>query len=284
MDIDDLRIFKTVVEEGSVTRAANRLHRVQSNVTTRIQQLEEDLGVPLFLRQGKKLHLSPKGSILKDYADRLLSLSAEAREAVYDSKPRGLLRLGSMESIAITHLPGALSKYLRAFPDVKLELSTGLPEGIISEILKGELDAGLVTEPIDASSLDKLLIYDEELVIVKPKNQKIDSMRTIVASGKGCFNRQKLEDWFRDNGKAPDRIIEMSSYHTILGCVLIGMGMTLLPRIVLNTFPERKRLDILSLPPGKNRAHAFLAWRKGALSPKITALIKVLKNEPYEFS
>src|SRR5215467_11118320 len=100
MDLSDLRIFATVVREGGVTRAAEKLNRVQSNVTTRIRQLEEDLGVALFIREGKRLHLAPAGQALLGYADRVLALAEEARTSVHDPRPRGLLRLGSMESTA----------------------------------------------------------------------------------------------------------------------------------------------------------------------------------------
>ena len=90
MDFADLRIFNTVVRAGGITRAAEKLHRVQSNVTTRIRQLEQDLGVPLFIREGKRLHLTPAGHLLIDYADRLLALAEDARNAVQDPRPRGL--------------------------------------------------------------------------------------------------------------------------------------------------------------------------------------------------
>src|SRR5215471_6123738 len=100
MDLTDLHIFRSVVQAGGVTRAAEKLNRVQSNVTTRVRQLESELGVELFVREGKKLHLSSEGKLLLDYADRLLDLAEEAREAVHDAEPRGLLRLGTGESTA----------------------------------------------------------------------------------------------------------------------------------------------------------------------------------------
>ena len=87
MNLSDLQIFRTVVEAGGITRAAERLHRVQSNVTTRIHQLEEKLEVELFVRQGKALTLSPAGRTLLPYADRLLALAYEARNAVRDGAP-----------------------------------------------------------------------------------------------------------------------------------------------------------------------------------------------------
>src|SRR5512132_932908 len=98
MELSDLHVFATVVRAGGVTRAAERLHRVQSNVTTRVRKLEEDLGVELFVRDGRRLKLSPAGNVLLGYADRLLALATEAREALHEADPRGVLRLGSMES------------------------------------------------------------------------------------------------------------------------------------------------------------------------------------------
>jgi DNA-binding transcriptional LysR family regulator len=83
MDLADLRIFNTVVRAGGITRAAERLHRVQSNVTTRIRQLEQDLGVSLFIREGKRLHLTPAGHLLIDYADRLLNFTGVIRKSRY---------------------------------------------------------------------------------------------------------------------------------------------------------------------------------------------------------
>src|SRR5690242_7854709 len=118
MDLSDLRIFSTVVSEGSVTRAAARLHRVQSNVTTRVRQLEDKLGTSLFIREGKRLHLTPAGQVLLGYADRLLALADEARTAVLDPQPRGTFRLGAMESTAAVRLPEPLSRFHRLYPEV----------------------------------------------------------------------------------------------------------------------------------------------------------------------
>src|SRR5262245_28464360 len=122
MELSDLLVFRTVVEAGGVTRAAEKLNRVQSNVTTRIRHLEEQLGVNLFIREGKRLHLSPAGKVLLDYAGRLLDLAREARESVHDTKPRGLFRLGAMESTTSIRLPAPLSEYCQRYPDVTLEL------------------------------------------------------------------------------------------------------------------------------------------------------------------
>ena len=124
MELSDLRIFQAVVRAGGITRAAAQLHRVQSNVTTRVKQLEEKLDTELFLREGKRMQLTPAGTMLLDYADRLLALAQEAREALHDQTPRGLLRLGAMESTAAVRLPGPLSEYHRRYPQA-------VPDGLI---------------------------------------------------------------------------------------------------------------------------------------------------------
>src|ERR1700759_3790953 len=141
MDLSDLRIFTSVVREGGITRAAEKINPLQSNVTTRIRQLEEDLDVTLFIREGKRLHLAPAGQALLSYADRLLALAEEARASVHDPRPRGVLRLGSMESTAAVRLPKVLSDYPRRHPEVTLELRTGHPGTLATAILAGELDA-----------------------------------------------------------------------------------------------------------------------------------------------
>ena len=291
MDLSDLKIFSAVVREGGVTRAAEHLHRVQSNVTTRIRQLEDDIGVSLFIREGKRLHLSPAGQVLLDYADRLLALADEARHAVQDPRPRGLFRLGAMESTAAVRLPGPVSEYHRLYPEVEFELRTGNPPSLSKAILAGELDAALVTLPIADALFEKVAVFEEEPVIVSAagtpaigqgkgkggnKSGKEYFPRTIIAFEHGCPHRKRLEDWYALRDQMPERTIELGSYHAMLGCVAAGMGVALLPKSVLTTFPESKRLRVHRLPPGENRADTYLIWRKGAGSPKIQALRDLL--------
>jgi DNA-binding transcriptional LysR family regulator len=281
MDLSSLRIFTAVVRAGGVTRAAERLNRVQSNVTTRIRQLEEELGVALFIRVGKRLHLAPAGQVLLDYADRLLALADEARAAVQDQRPRGLFRLGAMESTAAVRLPGPLSAYHRRYPDVTIELRTGNPDALARAILAGELDAALVAEPFADAPFEKTAAFEEELVIVAPADhppigKKGVVPRTMIAFEHGCPHRKRLEDWYVARGEMPERTIELGSYHAMLGCVVAGMGAALLPRSVLTTFPESRRLSVHALPAGESRAKTVLIWRKGAGSPKIQALVAIL--------
>ncbi|HIC79948.1 MAG TPA: LysR family transcriptional regulator [Kiloniellaceae bacterium] len=281
MDLSDLRIFRAVVEEGGITRAAERLHRVQSNVTTRVRQLEADLGVALFIREGKRLHLAPAGRVLLDYAEQLLDMAEEAREAVQDSRPRGTFRLGSMESTAAVRLPAPLSAYIKRYPEVNVELRTGNPVQLARAVLAGELDAALAAEPIAPEQFDQIPVFEEDLVLIAEESQPPivpgePAPRTMIAFENGCPHRRLLEDWYAARGETPTQVLQLASYYAMLGCVLVGMGITLLPRSVLATYPERRRLSLHPLPEGQNKAWTMLFWRRGAGSPKIEALAEIL--------
>ena len=282
MELSDLRIFRTVVEEGGITKAADKLLRVQSSVTTRIKQLEQNLGVELFLREGKKLHLTPAGRVLLDYTARLESLAEEARSAVHQRTPRGIFRLGSMESTAAVRLPAPLTGYHRLYPQVDIQLTTGKSSPLARMVLAGELDAALVAEPLAKEPFDYEPVYVEEMVLVTRRDHpdigpdsKLPS--TIIAFGHGCSYHRRLEMWCESRGELPTRTMDLTSYHAILGCVAAGMGMALVPRLVVDAFPGRRQLKLHKMPPGQDKAETLLIWRKGAGSLKIDALLKVLR-------
>jgi DNA-binding transcriptional LysR family regulator len=187
-----------------------------------------------------------------------------------------------MESTASVRLPGPLSEYCRRYPEVTLELRTGNCAGLTGLVLRGEVDAALTAGTIPEAPFEKIPVFEEEIVIVAAaKHPPIKSprdavSRTVLVFETGCAYRKRLEDWFALKGEMPERMIEMSSYHAMLGCAVVGMGISLVPRMVLNTFPERKRLSIHPLPEKVNKAMTWLLWRKGARSPKLTALIDIL--------
>ena len=167
MDLSALRIFKAVAEEGSVTQAAARLHRVQSNVSARLGQLEEGLGVALFHRAGRRMLITAEGERLLSYADRLLNLAEEAQAAVAGArKPAGLLRIGAMETTAAARLPKVLAAFHGAYPDVDLQLETAPTDPLIQSVLNHKLDVALVAAPVDRSELVRQTVFEEELVNV----------------------------------------------------------------------------------------------------------------------
>ena len=94
----------------------------------------------------------------------------------------------------------------------------------------------------------------------------------------GCPHRRHLEHWYADCAARPAQTIQLSSYHAMLGCVVVGMGAALLPRAVLSTFPEAGRLGIHALPEGRNRLTTHLAWRRGSRSPRVAALADLIAS------
>jgi DNA-binding transcriptional LysR family regulator len=283
MELSDLRVFRAVVEAGGVTRAAEQLHRVQSGVTTRIRQLERKLDTRLFAREGKRMILTPAGRRLLDYAERLLDLSAEAEAAMRDPEPGGVFRLGSMESTAATRLPAPLAELNRRFPAVVPRLRTGNPVQLSAALLEGRIDAALVAEPVSSEAFEQFVAFEEETVIVTARNHPaIDDENTVpramIVFEKGCPHRRLLEAWYSVRGEAPQQIIELASYHAMFGCVLAGMGAALLPKSLLETFPESGRLRCHALPAGMNRLQTLYIWRRQSGSPNIAAFAEVLQS------
>jgi DNA-binding transcriptional LysR family regulator len=216
------------------------------------------------------------------YAERLLDLAREARESVHDVKPRGLLRFAAPESTTSVRLPTPLSDYCRRYPEVTLELRCRNGDQVAREILAGEIDAGIAFEPVPDAPFDKVRLYEEELVLIAAaghppiRSARDARSQTILVFEHGCPFRKRLEQWFALTGDTPERKIEITSYHAMLGCVVVGMGISLVPRMVFDTFPEMHRLSVHRLPPELSRVQTAILWRKGARSPKLDALVELI--------
>ncbi|MDP1865426.1 MAG: LysR family transcriptional regulator, partial [Bradyrhizobium sp.] len=125
MELSDLVTFSTVARLGAVTRAADELNTVQSNITQRVKALEAEIGTPLFERHSRGMTLTGAGRRLLPYAQRLAALAREAVLAAReDGEPKGPLSIGSMETTAAVRLPALLAEFHRRFPAVLLSLRT----------------------------------------------------------------------------------------------------------------------------------------------------------------
>jgi DNA-binding transcriptional LysR family regulator len=176
-----------------------------------------------------------------------------------------------------------LNEYHRRYPRVTLELRTDSSHKLPEQVLHGELEAAFVAEPVADTPFEKIMAYNEELTIVAsahhPPIQSPRDLRpqTMLAFETGCPYRRRLEQWFAQAGEMPERVVEMDSWHAILGCTAAGMGVALLPKMVLSTVPDRKFLSTHPLPKELSYSPTMLIWRKGFRSPKISALLEVLK-------
>jgi DNA-binding transcriptional LysR family regulator len=283
MNFTDLQVFTAVVEEGGIVKAAHRMHRVPSNISTRIRQLETAMGIPLFHRDRQRLHLSPSGELLLGYAERLIRLSEEARHVVSGAAPQGLLKLGALESTAASRLSGILADFHRRYPDVRLELTTGTNDTLVSAVAERRLDAAFIAEPPSARGLAHLPVFRESLVVISSHDHPpIRSARdaegqSLIAFPNGCAYRRVLQRWLKRDSLATLRLLELSSYHAIVACVAAGAGIALMPESVLDAMPQA-RVRRNRIPRAQGEMVTPLIWREGEISPPVLALRTLLAS------
>lgn len=278
MDLTQLKMFCSVAETGSLARAAELLHRVPSNLTTRLRQLEQELGTDLFIREKQRLRLSPMGHNFLSYAQRILSLSEEAKSMTQSGEPGGPFALGSMESTAATRLPSLLAAYHQRYSSVTLSLITGTSGEIIARVREGTLAAALADGPIRVDELNSCLAFREQMVLISsithpPIARPADAAGdTLFAFRPSCSYRLRFENWFRSAGVQPGTFMEIQSYHAMLACVASGAGLALLPESVLDQMPAKDRIQRHPLPDEVREASTWLVWRRDAFTPNVEAL------------
>ncbi len=282
MEISDLKVFKAVVEEGGVSNAAKKLHRVPSNVTARIQKLEKELGKTLFIRDRKRLVISSSGKLLMGYADKILQLADQVIDVFNSDNPQGTLKLGSMEAVAAARLAEPLVRFHQQHPAVNVDLSTG-PSGTLTErVIMGELDIVLVADPIEDDRLTRQPVFDETLVaITSVKNGIIKTAKdfgadpAILVFSEGCAYRKRLLEWFNATNVVP-RIMEIRSYHALMVCAVAGMGVGIVPESVIAAHSAISGLKVHSLPGEVADSTTYAVWRKDELSASIEAFYQCI--------
>ncbi|MCL6600888.1 MAG: LysR family transcriptional regulator [Alicyclobacillus macrosporangiidus] len=283
MEFRDLTIFTTVAKIGSVTKAAERLGYVQSNITARIQHLETELGTTLFHRHARGMSLTSSGVTLLRYAEQILRLCHEAEQAVQDTiSPTGPLRIGAMETTTATRLPAILAEYHRQCPQVDLSLTTGPTDQLLQAVLSYDIEAAFVAGPVCHPLLNKAAVIEEELVLVAEANGWEPSHShlyptTVVAFRQGCSYRKRLEQYLDNLGIQSHKVIELGTLDGILGCVAAGLGISLVPRTIIDG--SRYDLAVYEVPEEFRKAPTVLVHRKDALiSPALGRFIHTVKQ------
>ncbi|MFC0229331.1 putrescine utilization regulator PtrR [Serratia aquatilis] len=282
MDLTQLRMFCSVAETGSIARAAEQLHRVPSNLTTRLRQLELEMGTDLFIREKQRLRLSAMGHNFLGYAQRILALSEEAMSLSHAGEPAGNFVLGSMESTAATRLPTLLAAYHQRFSQVSLSLTTGTSGEIIERVRAGTLAAALADGPIQHDELNGCIAFPERMVVISsldhpPIENALDAQgETLFAFRSSCSYRLRLESWFKHDGAVSGNILEIQSYHSMLACVASGAGLAMIPYSVLNLLPGSQRVKVHPLPAEIAETATWLLWRRDAFGPNVRALKELI--------
>ncbi|MCA2011953.1 LysR family transcriptional regulator [Cereibacter sphaeroides] len=284
LDLDSLRIFRAVVETGGITPAAAQLGRVQSNITTRIRQLEERLGTSLFRRERNRLILSEDGARLLTYAERLLLLADEAELAMKPGGLRGTLRIGALESTTAARLPPLLAAFHGAYPDVHVDLVTGDTATLLQRVARFELEAAFVSEPFDAEGFETQPAFSERLALIAPKSMpplrgpEDLRGRTMIAFETGCSYRRIFEAWLAEAQVQPARVMELASYHAIFACVVAGAGVGIMPHAVIESLRAEDQVQLSDLPPTFGHVQTHLVWRSSQPSGPLKALQTMLAS------
>lgn len=245
MDSEVLRVFTEVANRKSISKASIKLKSAQSNITTKIQQLEKKLGCKLF-------HRVPSGVVLTNEGEKLyihaIDIIKKLDIAILDMKNilvEQKLKVGSTEANAIINIVDFLVKIHKDFPQIELELVTNTTEDIKKMLYKYKIDIGFISGIPIENEFVVLNKIDEKMVLVEAKNKNITN--TFLSFKKGCAYSFFAEDYFKKFNIKIDKKIEFASYETILGCIEAGMGKSILPISIINKLNYKDRLKIVDL-------------------------------------
>lgn len=283
VDIKDLIVFKEVAEEGNISRAAKNLNYVQSNVTMRIKQLEEELGAPLFYRNGKGVSLNANGEILLTYAKQIIYLIEQSIKSVQSNatQPLGTLKIGSTESTAAVRLPPILASYYETYPEVELILETHTTDELIQLVLERKLEGAFVAGEVHYPDLTSTLFREEELILIS--NQPLTSIQdlnkmSLLVFSHGCYYRNMLEKWLREEGVYPKRVLEFGTIEAIIGCVKAGMGIAVMMKAIVKGHDHS--LTLTPLPEQYSKVPTTFITRKDVLySAALRTFIEMIRDE-----
>ena len=275
MELVALRTFQAVVEEGGILAASRKLNTVQSNVTSRMRRLEEELGAELFFRKGRGLELAPSGRVLLDYARRMLLLERQTSTAVRQvGEGTGELRIGTMETFAALHLPKALKAVKTRHPQLELRVLTDTSSALIEKVLAHKIDCAFVGGPVLHPDIqfDELVI--EELVQISAKGAN-PALQPLILFREGCAYRARAIAWQRASGHIVADAMEFGTLEGILGCVSVGLGWTLMPRRVVEQSLHAADLAIVSVPDNISRVPTGMIYLRDTAP---TVVLKTLSE------
>jgi DNA-binding transcriptional LysR family regulator len=291
VDLGELQVFLTVAREGSFSRAAERLFRTQPAISLGIRKLEDSLGQPLFVRGSRPVRMTDAGTLLKDYAERLLNLRDEVKKGLSELEglKRGELSLGVNES-SIHALLASLAKFREAHPGVQIRVHRMFSRDIPHEVLNYRLDMGAVSFVPRDAQLQATEILKDELTLVVPQKHPLARKREIDIADlrneifighivESPFRRRVIELFARHRTEL-NMPIEMPTIESIKRFVQMGMGVAIVPRMCVQWEIERGWMKEVKVRQLSIPRHLYLISRRGARLPHAAAeLVRILKEE-----
>ena len=282
MELSDLTIFCAVVEMGGISPAAHALNRVPSNITSRVKKLEAELNTDLFIREKNRLRPSPTGEQFFTHAKEILAMAESAVLQINNTTPSGRLRLGSIEAVAASRLSDVLMDFHQTYTEVELEVTTSPTGTLIEQVIDGQLDLALVSDPPQDQRLQITPVFSETLVLVSSlRNEDINSPLdlghnpTLLGFSTQCVYRTRLVNWGKQADLHP-KIVEINSYTALLNCVTAGMGVGFVPEKLLTVYPFKDGIKTHPLPTAIGTTTTNLIWRKDSVKSSMEAFKNIL--------
>ena len=292
MEVRQLQIFRTLAEELKFTRTAEKVNTVQSNVTAQIKALEEELGIPLFDRLGRRVTLTDAGRNFLPFALQALAAMDHGQRALKTgAEPSGPLRIGAAESQLTYRLPEVLHAFRRRFPHVELIFSQHSTATVAHELEAGKFDMVIHGDNLPPySSLKSCRLRTEGILLLAEASHPLASRSTVkpadlvaqnlLLTESGCSYREKLDRALALANIRPANVTEFSSVEALKQCIALGMGIGLLPEIVVARELRQNRLKALHWTGPSLDIVTQILWHKDKwISPAMAAFMELVKDK-----
>jgi DNA-binding transcriptional LysR family regulator len=290
MDLAQLEVFLTVAREGRFSRAAEKLRRTQSAVSQTMRKLELDVGEALLDRSSREGRLTDAGRVLQEYAERLLNLRSDAREALSElcHLQQGKLAIAANEFTALYLLP-VLAEFRRLHPMVRIMVHRGFGSHIPDDVLRHSSELGVLSYDPQERELHSIVVYLDELIFVVPPRHPLAGERQVSIRQLGAESfvahivsspyREKVLQAFKRYKTPLHMDMELPTLQAIKSFIAMGNGVAFLPEISVKN--ELERGELVHIPVKELSLHRKLRliYRKSAsLSHAARAFLKVAQS------
>ncbi|WP_078595018.1 LysR family transcriptional regulator [Evansella clarkii] len=280
MELRQIEYFIEAAKREHITKAADAMHVAQSAVSRQINNLEEELGVRLFIREGRRVKLTPVGRIFLEHMKDAVTIIDKAKREVeeYVDPEKGTVRIGFPASMANYILPLVISSFRKEYPKVKFQLYQSSYQELMSLVIKGEIDIALMAPvPKDDKKLRGEILYVENIAVLLPQDHPLAAKSELslhelrgepfVMFPEGYILRTIISEACRKEGFQPEVVLEGWDIGSIKGLVSAGMGVTLLPEMTLLDEVPRSTVKIPLAEPQVTRNAGVIISRERELLP-----------------
>jgi DNA-binding transcriptional LysR family regulator len=290
LELRQLKTFQMVGKLLSFNRAAEHLHYAQSTVSAQIKALEEEFGVPLFDRLGKKIVLTGAGDLLMQYSEKLLTMGDETKAQVSGwEEPQGVLTLRVPQTIGICLMPEVFREFHKAYPKVGISVNSCALDPLKQELQAGVTDlAFLIAEYVSAAELVVEPLGCLRIVAIcapeHPASTKTSFSlqnfhgETVLLPKYDCSYKKEFERELTENKIQPGTKVEINSIEMIKQCVLKGIGITIIPEIFVRDEIRSGHLNVIPWPDTPLEKAILMLWHKDKwISPMLEAFIETAR-------